>query len=247
MNRDIQPKAGEYFRTFSNIGIVRGIVFSVLLFCASASYAAVLVVDSFATTPFTINGHLSPNTALDFSYLGPIGTLRGARFEVAPRGVIASASAVTESSGALLMAIDQTQVPGAADGYYLDLYYQGGGPYSILGQSAFEFEFSSVSGIGELIVEIGTSFVDQPGILRTELTEAGIVSVPFDNVNMGPWDTLDNFGSVLFRFGSTSSQFEFSLDQIRVVPEPSVLAFLAISSIGFLYRRRTTLASRRSK
>ena len=53
--------------------------------------------------------------------------------------------------------------------FILPLRYVGGGPYSILGQSAFELDFSKFAGLGNLIIQLGTEATPDASTTRVSL------------------------------------------------------------------------------
>lgn len=121
----------------------------------------------------------------------------------------------------------------------LRLTYSQGGPFSILGYSAFEFDLSALTGSGFLIVELGSATdVYGPATNRIALSGPGVVSVPFSELNFGTNGGIDSFSSLHFTFEADTEQFSMTLNEIRVVPEPSVVALTMPFLLTILLCRR---------
>jgi hypothetical protein len=121
----------------------------------------------------------------------------------------------------------------------LRIHYSQGGPFSILGYNAFEFDFSALTGTGALIVELGRgSAIYGPETHRIPLESPGLVSVPFSELNYGAGGSVEQFFAIHFVFEANTDQFSFTLDEIRLVPEPGSFQ-LAVLGLIFLSRRRS--------
>ncbi len=72
------------------------------------------------------------------------------------------------------------------------------------------------------------------------MTGPGTVTVPFDQLNFATGASLGNFNEIHFLFETASESLSFSLDEIRIVPEPCVASLLAISVSFLALRKRTT-------
>jgi hypothetical protein len=214
------------------------IVFTVMavVFC-SLNGRASLSVDSFTDGDFFLS--LGVRTAIGTNIDGPIGTFRlvSISSREATEGSSISA-ALSTSSGTLSLDIDG-QSMFAERPLYLDMDYASGGPYSIAGFDAFEFDFSGMAGTGSLIVALGgTSGIFGPETLRVPLTGPGLVEVPFDQLNLGILGFIDSFYAMQIRFEAETTQFSFTLDEIRLVPEPSSLACLLVGGLCLFWIRR---------
>ncbi|MGJ8724794.1 MAG: PEP-CTERM sorting domain-containing protein [Roseibacillus sp.] len=124
--------------------------------------------------------------------------------------------------------------------------YKIGEPFSLLGSTAFELDLSAFSGAGFLVVELGggdTGFYG-PNANRIALNGPGTLTVPFSELNFSPGSTIDSFSSTRFVFEAESEQFSLTLDEIRVVPEPSSFLFLSLAGLfGVTKRLRCSSSS----
>lgn len=140
--------------------------------------------------------------------------------------------------GTLAAHIDQIGTGLPVKPYFIGIGYVAGGPYSILGFSAFEFEIASLEGRGNLVIELGGETLPNANTIRVPVTESGTLSVPFDQLNFSSGADLGAFGGMHFEFEAASEEFSFTLDEIRIVPEPSVALLFVVGAIGMLHRRR---------
>ena len=119
----------------------------------------------------------------------------------------------------------------------LDLRVQYGRDSRLLlaGYSAFEFEILSVSGSGNLILDMGTLAPNDSDVTVIELTGPGIVRVPFSEVVFDP-----NQPSLIgFSVQARSGQFSVKLGQFSAIPEPSQFLMSAVGlSVALMMRRR---------
>jgi hypothetical protein len=109
----------------------------------------------------------------------------------------------------------------------------------LLGYDAFEFDFSSLSGTGFLIAEIGSPSATYPPDTtnRIALGASGVVTLPFSELNYGDSSTIGSFHSIHFVFEADSQEFSFGLNEIRVVPEPSAWLLIGSGAGALLLRR----------
>ena len=73
---------------------------------------------------------------------------------------------------------------------------------------------------------------------RVDLTGPGEVHYPISDLYQGAGHTLDSINVLTFRFESRSPQFSSTLDEIRLVPEPSGAALTQTAGAGLLALRR---------
>jgi hypothetical protein len=91
--------------------------------------------------------------------------------------------------------------------------------------------------VGTLYVELGGSDgLDE--VFRLDLTGPGEVRYPLSGVYVGPGHSLDAIAGLKFTFESRSESFYFTLDEIRLVPEPSITLLALVGAAGLLARRR---------
>lgn len=213
-------------------------VAALLLLSGPVAKGASIVVDSFTNGPFSIDMQLGPGYSADVSPVGEWGTSRRVLLPRPDSDVDFMSSTLDPNSGGSMSLDFQMAAGEPPEPYTLTARYQEGGPYSILGQTAFEFDFSNISGVAQLIIILGDHFDPDSATIRTAITSPGTLSVPVSDVNFGPNGALDSFSEFYFIFETTTDSVSFSLDEIRVVPEPSMSALVAIGSLGLLRRSR---------
>jgi hypothetical protein len=119
----------------------------------------------------------------------------------------------------------------------IELIYSGGGPYNISSCTSFILGFSEMSGVGSLYVEVGSSD-GLTGEHRVDLTGQGDVNFSVPNVKPNNIHSVDSFDILRFVFEARSTDFSFTLNEIRLVPEPSGTLLLAAGFGLFAQRRR---------
>ena len=208
----------------------------VFLALCPAGYAAVSMVDTFNQGGFSISRPCNPNPISEAVNL-PLAQQRGAAFRVLSTPPdTAMTSTLNSASGSLTFIVTgTTQFPTAPPS--LQLVYSGGGPYNITGCTEFILGFSQLSGVGSLYIEAGSSD-GSTGEHRVDLTGPGDIYYSVINVKPNSIHSVDSFNILRFVFESRSPEFSFTLDEIRLVPEPSgALLTLAVGA-GFLALRR---------
>lgn len=214
-------------------------VATLLLLSGPLAASATIVVDSFTNGPFSLDMHLGPGSASKvLDPVGPLGTSRRVAVPQPARYVHLMRSTLDPGGGGSMSLDFQMDTGEPPAPYILTASYRGGGPYSILGQTAFEFDFSSISGVAQMIIILGGQFDPGPTTIRTAISGPGMLSVPISAVNYGTNGALDSFSELHFMFETSTDSVSFALDEIRVVPEPSMLALFAVGSLAFLVRYR---------
>ena len=146
-------------------------------------------------------------------------------------------STLDSSAGNLTLVVIGTIQPPSTSYLGLDLTYGGPDPlHNIAGCTGFVLGFSELSGVGSLFIELGGSNGD--GVHRIDLTGPGDVFYPVSSVHLNPGHTLEAFNVLHFRFEARSTEFFFTLDEIRLVPEPSAALLALAAGAGLLARRR---------
>ncbi len=214
------------------------------LFCALAALvvsnnpvsAATLVIDSFTEADFFLS--VEGDTSITSDVSTPFGTRRFSRISdrIAASGTVMT-STLDSSAGTLSFNVNG-QSTGSSP---LDLRasYSQGGPFSVLGYNAFEFDFSALEGSGSLIIELGSgSAVYGPSANRVTINSAGTLSVPFTSLNFGTGGSVPSFQAMHFTFEADTDQFSFTLDEVRVVPEPGASILLLLGAGSMALRRR---------
>lgn len=169
----------------------------------------------------------------------PFGTSRRTTLGIprlAPGTTVASTLSTTD--GTLGFVVDG--VSSISRPLSLRMSYRYGGPFSLLGYSAFEFDISALSGSGSLIVELGSQSTYRPTANRIALTGPGTVSVPFSELNFGSNGSIESFSALHFTVEAETEEFSMTLDEIRVVPEPSTTVLSMPLALTLLLRRRRT-------
>ena len=112
---------------------------------------------------------------------------------------------------------------------------------SLAGFSGIFLGFTGLTGVGTLYVELGSSL----GIFdvqRVNLTGRGEVFYPISSIHANPGHTLEEFSVLKFTFEARTPEFSFTLDEIRLVPEPgSAACFLVAGAAGLSVRRRRAI------
>jgi hypothetical protein len=208
----------------------------------SLAASAVTVVDSFDSGSLFLS--LDGVSGKALAVETPFGLTRSATLDTrrAPAGSVITATFDSSAGGSLSFFADRTASGEASGALVMSMSYWKGGPYSLDGFSAFEFDFGDVIGSGFLVVEVGSAAaILGPSFHRLTIDQAGVLTVPFDQLNVTDSSaSLDFFHSLHFTFESDSDIFSFTLNEIRAVPEPSS-ALLALVGMGALMRRRRSV------
>lgn len=206
-----------------------------LLFGTSVNGASI-VVDSFTEGDHFLSIDGARGTAALVT--SPFGSTRATRISnrlAAPGTVMTSTLSTT--GGTLDFVVDGMGLE--SQPLDLRMSYVGGGPFSLLGYSAFELDILAFSGSGSLIVELGNQTdVYGPTTNRIALAGSGTVIVPFSELNFGTNGSIASFSSMHFSFEAGSEEFSMTLGEIRVVPEPSIIMLALPFWVTILIRRR---------
>lgn len=194
------------------------------------------VLDSFTEGPFSIS--ISGSTSASDSITSPFGETRSAG--VTSRQAMAGGtvtSTLDDSLGTLAFNVDA--LPSGSGAIDLRLSYTGGGPYSLLGFSALEFDFSAVTGTGSLLVALDyAEAVYGLSLFRVPLNSTGTTVFDVSDITLGSGASLGDFDSMQIIFEADTEQFAFTLNEIRAVPEPSVTLLTLSLFLTTLLRRR---------
>lgn len=117
---------------------------------------------------------------------------------------------------------------------YLNLNYTlSSGTFSLLGYNAFAVDVTNVVGIGEFV-----AFVDgaPSADLRFTINGSGTIVSPFSALDTS--QSLSSLTRMNFRFIALSDDFSLSIDNVRIVPEPSSLLLSGVAAASLLFRRR---------
>jgi hypothetical protein len=207
------------------------------LWLCSPVRAVVTVVDSFDQGPFNLtlqNYSESNNVNL------PLGRERFSRISTreAAQGTSRSSTLNTTTGQLSFVVSGLSTFPNPWAFLNLHMTYSRGGPYSMAGYTGFVFDFSQMIGAGALIVELGGGTLYGASTIRLPIDGPGEVFYPFASLNYGnDSPSIDSFSALHFVFEAHTEQYSFTLDEIRLVPEPSV-ALLGLSGCALFLRRR---------
>ena len=122
-------------------------------------------------------------------------------------------------------------------GNILGLRYHNPRRQNFLGFDSFQLDFLDLSGLGELVIRINDD--GSQGLLPTNariaLDSAGTLTVPISQA--AGFETRGETLQFDFVFLNVTPEFSFTLDEIRMVPEPSICVLASLALAG-LYRRR---------
>jgi hypothetical protein len=201
-----------------------------------AAAASTIVLDSFNEGGHTLAA--GGDTAEAQAVSSPFGSKRVTTItRVLPTGATLT-STLTPASGTV-----EFHVVGAGflpeDPRVMRIHYSDGGPFSLVGYSAMELDVAVIAGTGNLIFELGSASDSYgPETKRIPIT-AGTITVPFGELNFGPTGSLESFQVMHFVFEATSDEYSLLLHEIRVVPEPANLMFIAAAGgMSVLVMRR---------
>ncbi|MGD9418425.1 MAG: PEP-CTERM sorting domain-containing protein [Verrucomicrobiota bacterium JB025] len=117
---------------------------------------------------------------------------------------------------------------------FIDIYYTlSSGTFSLLGYDAFAIDLSEVEGSGELRVSVDGSLGTD---VRIPIDGSGTIVYPFSN--LGTSQSLDSLTALEFRFYSVTGDFSLTIDNLRLVPEPSSSVLILFGAIPLLLQRR---------
>jgi hypothetical protein len=180
-------------------------------------HATVSIVDTFDQGGFTMSHPNNPNPVDEMVNL-PLAQRRTAAFWVVPTPPGTSlASTLDSTTGTLRFVVSGTPASPNTP-FALQLVYSAGGPYNISGCTDFILGFSELSGVGSLYIEVGSS--KGLDVHRVALTGPGDLSYSVSDVTANSVHTVDSFNVLRFAFEARSTNFSFTLDEIRLVPEP---------------------------
>lgn len=117
---------------------------------------------------------------------------------------------------------------------YLNLNYSSSsGTFSLLGYNAFAFDITNVVGMGELV-----AFVDgaPSADVRLAISGSGTYVSPFSGLDTS--QSLSSLTQMNFRFFAISEDFALTIDNVRIVPEPSSSLLLLLGGAATSMHRR---------
>jgi len=105
--------------------------------------------------------------------------------------------------------------------------------WSLLGYDALVFDFTNVTGEGMLDISVPNQNFDE--MVRRSVTTPGQLIYPLEDLAA---NNLGSISDMAIRFTPITDSFSFSLNEITVVPEPSVSGML-VPLAALLVGRRT--------
>jgi hypothetical protein len=216
---------------------MKPLIFALLLtITLSSTRAAVTVLDSFTEGPFAIS--ISGLTSASDSITSPFAETRGAG--VSSRQAMAGGTVTSTLNDSLgTLAFNVNALPSGSGAIDLRMGYTGGGPHSLLGFTALEFDFSAVAGTGSLLVALDYSdAVYGSSLFRVPLNSTGTTVFNASDITLGSGASLADFDSMQIIFEANTEQFAFTLNEIRAVPEPSTILLTLSFLLTTLLRRR---------
>ena len=115
----------------------------------------------------------------------------------------------------------------------LSLNYDSTSSFSLSGYRAFELDLRAVTGKGLMEIIIASSDASQR--IQVSIDSPGTVSYPFENLAAS---SLESLNRLSVHFFPEADDFSFTLDEIRVVPEPSGSLMVVLGIILGVSRRR---------
>ena len=192
----------------------------------SPSDGATLLLDDFSSGSFSLSfGGTTSNS-------GPFGTPLTDQRTVT--GVGFPNWTATLASGDLSYSVDQLD-PSPGRNLLRINYFLSSGTFSILGYDAFAVDLSNVIGTGEFEVRVSGNPGGPPDLI-VPISGSGTVIYPFSGLETSlPLDQLD---SITFRFSAISEDFSATIDNVRIVPEPSTSLLVGFGVASLLFQRR---------
>lgn len=191
------------------------------LLSPSVCAGAALLLDDFSTGSFSLSS--GGSTSASGSFATPLTDQRGASGVGLPNW---TAVLVPGEVG-----FDVNQLNPRPGRTILTLsYWTTAGTFSILGYDAFALDFGSVVGTGEMRVTVDGSGGRE---VRIPITESGTIVSPFSYLDTS--QSLSSLTFMTFHVSATTPNFSTTIDNIRIVPEPSTfLLLLGVAAVTLL-------------
>ena len=194
------------------------------ILCLSRSDAATLLLDDFSSGSFLLSFGGSTSNS------GAFGTPLTDQRNVS--GVGFPNWTATLATGDLDYNVNQLDPSPRRN--YLNLKYSlASGTFSLLGYEAFAVDVTNVVGTGEFV-----AFVDgTPGAdIRFTINGSSTIVSPFSGLDTS--QSLGSLSQMNFRFYAISDDFSLTIDDVRIVPEPSASLLTGFGAVTVLFQRR---------
>lgn len=207
---------------------------SALVLLSPCSPAALTVIDTFDSAPFLLDG-FAPGASEDHDY--QFGSMFGGeRYSriVSSSALDGMGAYAAIGSGTSLLEFNCGDDPLARIVNFYAIYLTN---LDLTPYSAFQLDVSNLQGSGLVRIGIVGDIVDGTYWIEAALDQVGTLTIPI--VPFGPeYDVVASSGSVELHLVGTSSTFAVSLDEFRVVPEPSTSALACTALACLLFTRR---------
>ena len=194
------------------------------ILCLSPSDAATLLLDDFSSGSFSLSfGGTTSNSGSFGTPLTDQRTVSGVGF---PNWT------ATLATGDLGYSVNQLDPSPRRN--YLNLRYSlASGTFSMLGYDAFAVDVTNVVGSGEFV-----AFVDgaPSADIRFAITGPGTIVSPFSGLDTS--QSLGSLSQMNFRFYAISDDFSLTIDNVRIIPEPSASLLIVFGAVTLLSQRR---------
>jgi hypothetical protein len=200
---------------------------AIFMFCSVGTEhiaAATLLLDDFSSGSFSLaSGGTTSNSG---AFASPLTNQRTVS------GVGPANWAITLAPEELAYTVDQLTLLPRRN--FFDLSYSKTvGTFSIIEFQAFAVDLFNVVGNGELLISVdGSAGRD----IRVPINGSGTLVSPFSNLRTS--QPLDSLSLINFSFIAVSEDFSLSIDNVRIVPEPSALLLSGVAAASLLFRRR---------
>jgi len=201
----------------------------VVLFVAGvqSSFGASVMLDSFSEGSFLLQGDGTRTN--ETSIVSPFVTTR----TTDAWGNCTWSVTLPPDSGVLTYVVAEILAGQGGTRFAMGIeYINTSGGWSFLGYDALVFDFTSVTGEG--LLEIFVSDQDFGAMVRRSVAAPGLLVYPLEDLAASDLGALSRMS---VRVIPQSETFSFSLNEITVVPEPSILMMLLSVAFVFCGRR----------
>lgn len=212
------------------VTLVRSVLLALLL--AQPVAAASIVIDTFDDGVFNLSNDRS-SIVTDTQTGGMLGGRRSVGISTERRSTIVTSEL---AAGTSVLNFDTGDGPllGSGEGY-IRLRWNSNPAMNLIGYDAFVLRFSSLEGMGQIHVGINeTGF--GTGSTWIPVSAPGDLKIPIGQVDVAN-GTLAGVASIQIVISGLSADFGLGLDEVRIIPEPSISALLLLGAVGGITRR----------